>query len=205
VILQGSSNFNGEGEFVTVGIRGGADVGLFDLQIEGLDATSTFQGNGKSSYAVHAGSLTTLHTGRCTIIAGDGRDGSAGTNGSSASQSAAASAGGSVGAGGGGQQICSTSRPGGGAAGSNSGCASTGGGAGGAGGSSDTSCSFGQCLAGGDCTDRPGLVGTDGAQVSGSFGDGGSGGPVCTDGVDGGGGLVTNGAAGAGGQPFGGC
>lgn len=170
-----------EGNAVTLLLSGaGNTIELYDLYLHGMNASGTYNGNGRSTYVVHVTDAN-LVVERADVIAGNGAGGAAGNNGSSASQTKAASGGG----GGDGREPCNascdTSRPGGGAAGQNSCPSSTDptGGGGGAGGSRDSSCGWCGCTCG-SCSATSGLGGGNAAITSGSLGTGGGGSGACS-------------------------
>jgi len=194
VTVTGGYEF-ADAEYETVRVRS-ASAGMYDLHIVGPTAFGTSTYRGRSSYAVHVEDGA-LDMARVEIDAGTGADGTARANGVSASQAAPAGAKGDDGSGGG-YSVCSTTREVGGDGGSGD-CANSDGGKGGNGGKSDTSCCAGTCsIFCGDCDSQGGLAGSDGAQATGIYGQGGAGGGDETNGSDGTSGLISNGLGGIG-------
>lgn len=171
-----------EGNAVTLLLSGaGNTVELYDLYLHGMNSTGNYNGNGRSTYVIHATNASVVVE-RADIIAGNGAGGAPGNNGSSVTQSKAGSGG--TGAGGNDScQACNTDRPGGGSAASNS-CpssTSTTGGSGGAGGSKDSgcTCAFGACVCT-SCNATSGLSGGNALVTQGAFGTASAGGGACS-------------------------
>jgi len=187
----------GTGEYLTVRAHNlGAPARLSQMILQGPTAVGIVSGNGRSSYVVHA-NASQLVLENLQVIAGNGANGLVGTPGINASSSPA------PGGGNGANGVESltacdnTTRGGGGGAGTNS-CAggrNPNGGNGGQGGTKDTECSPPFSF---NFTARPGVGGGFAAFNSGTFGDGGSGGPACGPGGNGWPGMVANGSAGFG-------
>ncbi len=180
---------------------------MVDLVIIGPNASGDVNGNGRSSYVVHAQNAW-LTMERVTLQAGNGADGVAGSTGQNA-PNVNATSGMSGSQGGDSDQhatTCDSSNHGaGGARGTNScsGTPSPNGGKGGNGGEMDTCCSGGFCAIVCDCTATPGDTGNNADHYAtnsyGSGGSGGSGGSSCGDPDNGWDGHIQNGSGGGGG------
>lgn len=182
--------FPAEDSWVTVRART-ITAAFLDLVLAGPDATTA----GDSSQVVHS-RQSTLSFLRVTFQQGDGADGAAGVDGSSATATPPVTAT----DGGPGQAaivVCSTTRVAGGNGAANPSCpGSTAGAAGGSGGSMDTACNgIGGTCSGSDCNATSGLAGA----MSSSGASGGPGGGTCTSQAAGAGtpGVVADGSAGS--------
>ncbi len=201
----------GDGEYLTVRAHSLiAEVTIADMILVGPAASGTVGGNGRSSYVVHADSAL-LRLERVRLVAGNGADGAAGSQGQDALiVDAQAYMNGT--AGGDGREyntVCDTSgRGGGGGRGTNT-CSNSpstrdmDGGSGGAGGQMDTDCGWcGSCGVCGNCDARAGANGNDADFRSGVNGEKGYGGPAGTGACNassdpsGNGGLLVNGPGG---------
>jgi hypothetical protein len=181
---------------------------LMDLFLVGSDAMGASGYGGRSSYVIHANTVSDLQLMRITIEAGKGADGSVGSAGQNASQTSATSAmyGGDAGDANESFQLCDATTQGlAGTRGTNS-CGSgrdPDGGKGGKGGTKDDACScaFGICTClPNNCTANSGENGKNADYyVSSSYGyrgTGGAGADNCSAGQNGKDGRIKNGTAG---------
>lgn len=173
-------------------------VGMYNLSVQGPNASGTWSNYGRSSYGIHLAS-STFSMDAARLIGGDGVNGLNGGSGSNASQTRTASGSGGTVAGGNIGSSCSTSRRSGGSAGSTS-CSGADGGSGGSGGSQDTQCTLGICTS---CSATNGASGNNAETYwSSSNGYRGAGGGRCESGTGGDGrdGRITDGSGGSSGQ-----